>query len=295
MVIRFAYRAGADPSGLAPARLALAGAPFALLLPWLLARAPAPVSRRGLLLAGLAGVSLFVGAHCELNGLRQLQAAILVLLLFASPIWVVLIERIVWRRRPAPLVLAAIATTISGLVIMVAPWSASLNLTGVLWGLGGSLTLAIFFILLMRSQATISTPLGVATALASAGAIAVLTAPGALVATLGDATIRPYALAIAAAAAGWGVLASFGLRETNAVTATIIGSIEPVFVALLAWALLGETLSWRELTGGAVVVGGVFLAALGSSRASGPPKTLSRDARPARGTLPRRDPQTLRR
>lgn len=297
IAVRAAYRHGAEPSSLVVVRLALAGAPFALLGPWLLRRAPSPLPWRSLGLAAAAGVALLLGSHCELQGLQRLPAAVLVLLLFAAPVWVVLIERAVWGRRVRPVVLAAIATTVLGLTTMVAPWTSGLNFVGVLWGLGGSLALAIFFVLLDRSQARLATILALSTALSAAGAVAVLSDPGGLSRSLGDPEVRPYALAIAAASAGWGLLASIGLRETNAVTATIVGSAEPVFVAVLAFLLLGEALSPRELAGGAVVIAGVFLAALGPLLLARRGAALSPGpgARRARGSARPRDRQTLRR
>ena len=298
IAIRAAYRHDADPSSLVAVRMGLAGVPFALLLPWLLLRAASPLPWRGLGLALGAGAALSIGARCELEGLQRLPAAILILLLFAAPVWVVLIERVVWGRRPHPIVLAAIAATVAGLVTMVAPWSGGLNFVGVAFGLAGSLALATFFVLLDRSQATLTTTLAVSVALAVAGAGAILAHPGGLSSSLGDPAVRPYALAIAAATAGWGLLAAVGLRETDATTATIVGAAEPVFVALFAFLLLGETLAPRELAGGAVVIAGILFAALGplwAERRRAPAPFSPPAVRPARGTARRRDRRTLRR
>ena len=291
IAIRAAYRHDADPSSLVAVRMGLAGVPFALLLPWQLLRATSPLPWRGLGLAFCAGLALSVGARCELEGLQRLPAAILILLLFAAPVWVVLIERVVWSRRPQPIVLAAIAATVVGLVTMVAPWSGGLNFVGVAFGLAGSLALAAFFVLLDRSQATLTTTLAVSVALVVAGAGAVLAHPGGVSSSLGDP-------AVAAATAGWGLLAAVGLRETDATTATIVGAAEPVFVALFAFLLLGETLAPRELAGGAVVIAGILLAALGplwAERRKAPAPLSPPAVPPPRGTARRRDRRTLRR
>jgi drug/metabolite transporter (DMT)-like permease len=62
----------------------------------------------------------------------------------------------------------------------------------------------------------------------------------------------------------WAVLAVIGLGRTSAVTAATVSAAEPVFVAVLAFFVLGERLSVRQLVGGALVVVGIVLAARAS-------------------------------
>ena len=51
-----------------------------------------------------------------------------------------------------------------------------------------------------------------------------------------------------------------GQRDTEPTTATLILSLESVFAALSGWALLHETLSFKELAGCALVFAAVILA-----------------------------------
>jgi drug/metabolite transporter (DMT)-like permease len=261
--VRAAYDHGAEASSLVVVRFAGTGLLFCLALPWLLARAPRPLPWRGLALAAIAGLTLLVGARSEFEGLARLPAAVLVLLLFVAPIWVALIERVVWRRPVSRAVVGAIFLVVVGVTTMVAPWTADLDLLGVCFGLVGSVALASFFLLMERSQATASTSLGICTALVVAGVVSVLMNPGALTRDLGDPGVLPYAAGVSAALAAWGLLACVGLNATSAVTAAIVSAAEPVFVALFAFLLLGESLTPREIGGGAIVMAGVLLGSLG--------------------------------
>lgn len=266
--MRAAYDHGADPGSLVIVRFGAAGLLFAVALPWVLARGPRPLPLRGMALAAIAGLTLLVGARAEFEGLARLPAAVLVLLLFVAPIWVALIERVVWRRPVARVAVAAIVLVIVGVTTMVAPWTADIDLVGVGCGLVGSLALAAFFVLMERSQATTPTTLGLCSALAAAGAVSLAIDPGALSEGIGDPGVAPYALAIAASFGLWGLLACIGLDATTAVTAAIVSAAEPVFVALFAFVLLSESLSARELVGGAIVMGGVLLGSLGPTLAA---------------------------
>jgi drug/metabolite transporter (DMT)-like permease len=52
------------------------------------------------------------------------------------------------------------------------------------------------------------------------------------------------------------ILAFFaGLKRVGPATASIVSTLEPVVTIVLAWAVLGETLTALQLAGGAVVLG----------------------------------------
>ncbi len=51
------------------------------------------------------------------------------------------------------------------------------------------------------------------------------------------------------------ILAFFaGLKRVGPSTASVVSTFEPVFTAILAWLVLGETLAPAQLAGGALVV-----------------------------------------
>jgi drug/metabolite transporter (DMT)-like permease len=75
------------------------------------------------------------------------------------------------------------------------------------------------------------------------------------------------------------------IRRAGPTRAATVGYLLPVWTALLAFAVLGETVSGRDLLGGAIVLGGVaFVSAPRSKRASvGSPTKAGSDLPPRRG------------
>jgi len=61
-------------------------------------------------------------------------------------------------------------------------------------------------------------------------------------------TILPFALVLT------------GLRHLPATRVGVVGMLEPVLAAAVAWAWLGEALGAVQLVGGAVVLAGIVLA-----------------------------------
>ncbi|MEO8091419.1 MAG: DMT family transporter [bacterium] len=258
IAIREAYGLGAQPSSLLVVRFGIAGLLFALMLPWLVGQARGAISWKGVGLAALGGVILFTGARGEFEGLQWLPAAVLILLIFVSPIWVVLIERIVYGRRASVRTLGAIALVIAGITIMVGPLGGGLNLVGLLCGLAASITLAIFFVLIDRSQDEMPVSVALPVAIVAAGLAGTLADVSAWSTELGRDGALLYALLVGLAVWSWALFAIVGFRETDAVTVAVVGATEPVFVAVLALIFLGEGLGANELIGGAVVMAGVL-------------------------------------
>jgi drug/metabolite transporter (DMT)-like permease len=54
-------------------------------------------------------------------------------------------------------------------------------------------------------------------------------------------------------------LYTFGLRFMEATVAAILVTVEPVMATLWAVIFLGESLTWPQITGGALVIAGVIL------------------------------------
>jgi drug/metabolite transporter (DMT)-like permease len=60
---------------------------------------------------------------------------------------------------------------------------------------------------------------------------------------------------------------SYGIARVPAARAGVYSNLVPVVAVVLAWAALGESLSSRQLMGGAVVLVGAVLASAGESDA----------------------------
>jgi drug/metabolite transporter (DMT)-like permease len=266
-----AMSAGFTPEQVAAARITLAGvvllAGVALFAPRKLKvrREHVPVLL-GYGLLGVAGVQLlyFVAAG-------RIPVGIAILLEFVSPVLIALWVRFVRRHRLPRAVWGGIGLAMVGLALVAQVWQGlTLDLVGVLAGVGAALCSAGYFLLGERAVADID-PLGLVTWGMVLGAVAIcVVAPpwtwpvrlldadvefGAwhppvwllLVLLVLVATVLAYACGISA------------LRHLPASVASVLGLVEPVITTVAAWLLIGEKLAWPQLLGSAILLGGAYV------------------------------------
>jgi drug/metabolite transporter (DMT)-like permease len=266
ILVKAAYRYGADPATLLCLRMGYAF-PVLLLMGWSLQRRePRILSRRDwreLALLGLFGY--YLASYLDFLGLHYISAALERIVLFIYPTLVVMLSAL-WlgkpvTRRTAMLLLAAYA----GVALAVAPdvrLGGSHTLLGCALVLGSALSFAIY--ILRSGQAVLR--LGSTRVTAYATAIAcVLCVLQFLVLRPLDALVLPWqvhALSVAMALFStvlpiW--LITEAIRRLGAPTASMFGSLGPIFTILLAWALLGEPLDPIQLAGALVVIAAVSM------------------------------------
>jgi drug/metabolite transporter (DMT)-like permease len=266
-----AMSAGITPEQVAAARITLAGvvllAGVALFAPRKLKvrREHAPVLL-GYGLLGVAGVQLlyFVAAG-------RIPVGIAILLEFVSPVLIALWVRFVRRHRLPRSVWGGIALAMVGLALVAQVWQGmTLDLVGVLAGIGAALCSAGYFLLGERAVADID-PLGLVTwgMVVGAVAICVVAPPWTWPVRLLDvdvefgawhppvwllmvllvlvATVLAYACGISS------------LRHLPASVASVLGLVEPVITTVAAWLLIGEELAWPQLLGSAILLGGAYV------------------------------------
>jgi drug/metabolite transporter (DMT)-like permease len=147
---------------------------------------------------------------------------------------------------------------------MANPFRGDLDPVGIAAGLAASLGFASFLVLMKSSEAASDVGFGICVALIAAGVAGTMFKPSAF-AQLARLNLLPYVVSVGIAVWLWALLLVVGLSRTTAITAATVSAVEPVFVAVLAFLVLGERLSLLEIAGGLVVIGGVVLG----SRASG--------------------------
>jgi drug/metabolite transporter (DMT)-like permease len=94
----------------------------------------------------------------------------------------------------------------------------------------------------------------------------------------------PYVLVLGLALTGvMGAVYVWNLRHVTAQAAGLLAYLEPVSASLLAWAILGQKLSWEVAAGGAAVLAGGALVVLYEGPSSRPAEApaLVTDERPA--------------
>jgi drug/metabolite transporter (DMT)-like permease len=204
-------------------------------------------------------------------------AAVATVLAYSSAGFTALLGRWLLKESLDGAKLLAVTVSLGGCVLVAgayAPSAWQTNLTGILTGVLAGLWYAIYT-LLGRSAAQRGlnswTTLLYIFPVATLCLLAFNLLPGGI---LPGAAARPADLLwLGNAWAGWGVLlllaagptlAGFGLYNLSLTylpssVANLIATSEPVFTAVIAYLLLGERLTWIQMLGGALVLGGVLL------------------------------------
>ncbi|MER5872030.1 EamA family transporter [Streptomyces sp. NPDC002044] len=282
--------AGLDP--LHVVWLRVAGAALVLSpLAWrhrdLLRRKPALLAGFGLI--GVAGVQAFYFAS-----LSRIPVGVALLLEYLGPALLLGWIRFVQRKPVTRAAAVGAAVAVVGLACVVEIWAGlSLDPLGVLLGLAAACCQAFYFV--FADQGTdgddVPDPLGVIAygMLIGTLVMTVISRPwrmdwGVLAADASlNGTMLPAGLLL-----GWVVLVAtvlayltgvVSVRRLSPQVAGVVACLEAVIATVLAWILLGEYLSTWQIAGGALVLGGAFIAQ--SSRPTPPaaadPAVLDRE------------------
>lgn len=230
-------------------------------------------------LVGVAGMGGFLATYN--TALRYSSVATAVVLLYTAPAWAGLLS---WRFLGEPMTgakLGAISLAFGGCIFVAQAYdlaALNLNLLGVAGGLGAGFFFGVRTVL-SKFAVRRCPPLTI-TFYTMVFAAATLLVPEA--GSLGRIFDYPWTLwiYITIVAIAGQIMALFlytsALQYISAGLAVTIGTLEPVFAALLAFLLLGETISPAQALGGLLVLSGVLLFTRASLRA---------DARAARRAL----------
>ncbi|MFF1414134.1 DMT family transporter [Streptomyces sp. NPDC058289] len=253
------------------------------------------VRRKPLLLAGfglvaVAGVQAFYFAS-----LSRIPVGVALLLEYLGPALLLGWIRFVQRRPVTRAAAAGAAVAVVGLACVVQIWAGlSLDLLGVLLGLAAACCQAFYFVFADQGSDGDDVP-------DPMGMIAYGMIVGTLVMTViarpwqidwqvlgGDAALGDL-MVPAPVLLGWVVLIAtvfayltgvVSVRKLSPQVAGVVACLEAVVATVLAWVLLNEHLSTWQIIGGALVLGGAFIAQTSRQTAPGvaePVAALDRD------------------
>ncbi|MCB5180649.1 EamA family transporter [Streptomyces antimicrobicus] len=239
--------------------------------------------RRPGLLAGFGLVAVAGVQACYFASLSRIPVGVALLLEYLGPALLLGWIRFVQRKPVTRAAAAGAAVAVVGLACVVEIWSGlSLDPLGVLLGLAAACCQAFYFVFADQGTdgAEVPDPIGV---------IAYGMAVGALVMTVlarpwqidwqllaGSAEVAGTSVP-APVLVGWVVLVAtvfayltgvVSVRMLSPQVAGVVACLEAVVATVLAWVLLGEHLSTPQILGGALVLGGAFIAQ--SSRSAAP-------------------------
>lgn len=261
------YALGLSFNDVAAIRSVMAVPGFALLA-WLY-QGPAPaghaLSRNDLMLAIFAGLlCYYLGALANFYALTIIDASVERPLLFAYPIFVVLITTTMTHKPPSPRVLLALMLTTLGVILVTGALQTELSApewSGMAWILFCSLSIAIYFLISGELTQRLGSGLFTLIAMTAAAlgmAIHYQFAEGweninlteaawwTLIALVVFSTVLPL------------FLMAEGVRRVGAAKAALISTIGPPATALMAYELTGEILSISQFAGIGLVVIGVL-------------------------------------
>ncbi|MGH2723393.1 MAG: DMT family transporter [Actinomycetota bacterium] len=264
------------PSMLA-VRFAVAAAILAVVLA--AARQPLrPAGGEGWRLALLGAVGYAVESALFFLALARGTAAAVTLLFFTYPVWVALLSAVVGMGLPGWLVGGSLVAAVAGASLVVGT-TGGLAVTGlgILFALAAAVTFSFYLIgadAWIRRTSSLASAMWIgATAAAALAAFSVASGRGRL----------PGGAAEWLPVAGMGLLTSgaffclfLGLRRLGAVRTSIVAALEPVSTALLALAVLGETLPPGVIGGGLLILAGAIAASLArEAREPEPPEAAT--------------------
>lgn len=271
------YQLGLSFHDVAAIRSVLAVPGFALLA-WLYrGHTPQTTSRqawrRYILLAAFAGVlCYYLGAMANFYALTIIDASVERPLLFAYPIFVVVITMLITQQPPSRRVLLALLLTTLGVVLVTGALNATLSISewsGMAWILFCSLSIAIYTLISGDLTQRMGSGLFTLTAMTAAAACMAIhfqifrgwenialshSAWWTLLGLVVFSTVLPL------------FLMAEGVRRVGASRASLISTLGPPATAIMAQEMTGEVLAPAQWLGIALVLIGVMALEIRSSR-----------------------------
>lgn len=252
------------------------------------------------LIAGFGLTGFFLVPMLYFVAIARLPVGIALLFEYMAPLLVALWARFGQRQRVRSRLWGGLVLSLAGLACVAEVWGdLRLDGLGVLAGLGAAVLLAFYYVLGARGVRRRDT-LSLTTWAFGVSALAGLLTqafrhpkgpgrgPGWEPLTTSTSAGIPVTL-LCAYVVVLGSIAAYllvagGLRHLPATSVGIIGMVEPVIAAAVAWVALDEALNAAQLTGGVLVLSGVALAETARIATDGEPRVTPPDAVLVTGT-----------
>ena len=213
---------------------------------------------------GLGVCSLTFFTNCYFRAIGMMPLSTAAILLYTSPIWVMLMSALLFRERLSAKKLCALAMAFSGCVLVSGLGGTALSLPALLCGLGAGFGYALYSIFgtvaLRRYEPLTVTFYGFL--FGALGCLAV-SDPAALISNVAAAPTGLMLWLIPTAALVSAVIPYLcytqGLRTVEAGKASIIATVEPVVATLLGMLLYREPLSLSAFCGILLVLGAIVV------------------------------------
>jgi drug/metabolite transporter, DME family len=279
-VVKSAYDVGATVWGLNAVRFLAAAVVWTLLI---LPRLPTipwrSLAVRQLVIAGAIGGSL--SSYFEYDAYHYLPVAHVVVVLFTVPAWLALAGWLLRRRGVGVRGIAAIAAVLVGLALLYETGAQGFSLPGLIRALLASLLFGVFLWFSQEGIAALGPGRSLWIVFMAMAVVATVGAAfeGSLIHAISTPAIAWRALGLGIVASAFGVgLAYQAISRIGAFNASVIGAMEPVFAATIAWIARGESLVPLQIAGAALVIA----ASVVVQTRDEPDRLLAREPQPIR-------------
>jgi drug/metabolite transporter (DMT)-like permease len=275
ILIKLAYReSDVDPVTLLTLRM-LYSAPFFMLMAWWSGRGASPIGRRDAMrLTALGFVGYYLSSLLDFLGLQYVTASLERLVLFLYPTIVVVLSAIFLAQPITRRTVMALVLSYGGIALAVfhdvrIGGDTASTLLGGLLVFGGAVGYAIYLVGAGGIIARLGSSRFIAWAmLASTVFIGIqfaVTRPLSVLAVAPSVHALAVAMAIFCTVLPTWMIAE-SVRRIGASTASLVGSLGPIFTIGLGAAILGERVNLLQLGGVALVLAGVMLVSRGARR-----------------------------
>lgn len=186
---------------------------------------------------------------------------------FTAPVLVLAWMRLAEKRFVPAVGWAAAATAVAGTALMTRAWDASLDMVGVLAGVGAAVTFASYLVLGERLGAVLPSLTVIAYGFAISAVIWLVAVPPAVADLTAGAWWRLIFIGLAGTAVPF-LLEVSALRRADPGSVGVVATAEPVVGAAFAWMVLGQVLTPIQVVGGLLTAVSVAAIHLFTSRRS---------------------------
>ncbi|MES1981853.1 MAG: DMT family transporter [Pseudomonadota bacterium] len=274
ILVKLAYRDDVDAVTLLGLRMALSVPFFVAVALWTRRHNAPRLGRHDWVLVLVLGLTgYYLSSFLDFLGLQYISAGLERMILFLYPTMTVLLSALIYRRRISGKVIAAMLLSYAG-IALVFLHDVETNQRAVVLGaalvFASTLSYSVYLVGAGHAIARIGAARFTAYAMtvacsASLLQFAVTHAPEAL-----NLPLRVYGLAAAMAVFSTVLpvfLLSYAIRRIGSSSASLIGSAGPVSTLFLAHVFLQEQVSLLQITGSTLVLIGVVMISLNSSKA----------------------------
>lgn len=201
---------------------------------------------------------------------KYIGTGLAMVIFFTYPAFVMIINWLLYHKKPTKAYFAAVIVIMAGLVLLADFNAFAVNAVGIVLGVISALAYAAYIVFSKK----IALSPGVSTFMVSAGCattclvLALMEGSFSVPAT-GNLWINIVAISIICTVVPILLLLE-ALKTISSDKASILSVLEPVFVVFAGIVLLGECVTWLQMFGVAIVLGGALLSLLSNEK----PKTL---------------------